>query len=71
MTRASRTVTQCPYRSGRGDVTSEPLSDAGVTAPSLDPDESDGVRPRAGRRVGLEAGTDRRSAAVAVSGGRR
>ncbi|WP_336342956.1 hypothetical protein [Halalkalicoccus ordinarius] len=46
------------------------MSDAGVTAPSLDPDESGGVRPRVGRRVGLEAVTDRRSVAVVLSEGR-
>lgn len=71
MTHANRTITQCPCRSGRGDVTSEPLSDAGVTAPSLGPDESDDGRPRSGDAVGSDAGTGGRSVAVAVSVGRR
>lgn len=64
MTRAIRTVTQCPFRSGRGDATSEPSSDTGVTTPPLDPEESNDARPRSGRRVGLDVGTDRRSAGL-------
>lgn len=51
MIRASRTVTQPPWRSGRRDVTNETFPDAGVTAASPDRDVRERVRTRPGRRV--------------------